>query len=126
MIIERYIFLPLNHASLPNSSLTERPLITPKQTLRTLIPTRINATINRLEKTRTIRPADELPAAKEAYLTQQRSERRREAEKKRKEEERIGRERREEKERRDRGYDDLDDEGLKKSNEEGFDEDDFM
>ncbi|KAL6715078.1 hypothetical protein ACLMJK_007339 [Lecanora helva] len=97
----------------------------PKKTKKTLIPTRINATINRLEKTRTIRSPDELPAAKEAYMAGQRAEKRREAERKRKEEERVGRSRKEEKERRERGYEDLDG-GEKRSNEEGWDEDDFM
>lgn len=59
-------------------------------------------------------------------MASQRAEKRREAEKKKKEDERVMRERREEKERKERGYEDLNDEGAKRSNEEGFDEDDFM
>lgn len=96
------------------------------QTKKTLIPTRLNATINRLEKTRKIRSADELQAAKEEYMSAQRAEKRREAERKRKEEERVGRERREEREGRERGYEKLDDEGGKRSNVVGWDEEDFM
>lgn len=56
----------------------------------------------------------------------QRAEKRREAERKKKEEDKVVRERREEKERRERGYDDLMASGEGKSNEDGFDEDDFM
>lgn len=96
------------------------------KTKKTLVPTRLNATINRLEKTRTIRSADELQAAKETYLSAQRAEKRREAERKKKEEDRVMRERREEKEKRERGYDDLMQSGEGRSNEEGWDEDDFM
>ncbi len=56
----------------------------------------------------------------------QRAERRREAEKKKKEEEKFMKERREEKENRERGYDDLMASAEGRSNEDGFDEDDFM
>lgn len=110
--LRSHTYLPLTHPSL--------------QTKKTLVPTRLNPTINRLEKIRTIRPADELQAAKEAYLATQRAEKRREAERKKKEDEKIMRERREEKERKERGYEELNDDELKRSNEEGWDEDDFM
>ncbi len=96
------------------------------QVKRTLVPTRINATINRLDKTKKVISADELPAAKEVYMAGQRAERRREAEKKNKEEEKFMKERREEKENRERGYDDLMASAEGRSNEDGFDEDDFM
>lgn len=97
----------------------------PKRTKKTLVPTRLNPTINRLEKTRRARPVDDLPADKEAHLARQRATKRAENERRQKEEERVARERREEKERRERGYEDLMAEGGR-SNEEGFDEDDFM
>jgi len=90
------------------------------------VPTRLNAIVNRLEKTRVVREADELQAAKEAYLSTQRAERRREAERRKREEERVMRERREEREGKERGYEELNDDDLKRSNEEGWDEDDFM
>ncbi|MCJ1275280.1 hypothetical protein MMC21_003081 [Puttea exsequens] len=96
-----------------------------KKTKRILVPTRTNATINRLEKTRTVRSADELPAAKEEYLAGVRAERRREAEVRKKEEERVARERREEREGREKGWEELM-QGQGRSNEEGFDEDNFM
>ncbi|CAD6579268.1 MAG: hypothetical protein ASARMPRED_009019 [Alectoria sarmentosa] len=96
-----------------------------KKTKKVLIPTRQNPIINRLEKTRQIRSVDELPADKEAYLSQQRAKKRVENDKRKKEEEKVARERREDKERRERGYQDLMAEGGR-SNEEGFDEDDFM
>lgn len=113
----------------PPPSLHSTPLhstLTPHQTKKHLIPTRHNATINRLEKTRRTRSADELPADKEAHLGRQRAKKRAENERRKKEEERVARERREEKERRERGYEDLMAEGGGRSNEEGFDEDDFM
>ncbi|CAF9918941.1 MAG: hypothetical protein ALECFALPRED_000905, partial [Alectoria fallacina] len=94
-------------------------------TKKVLIPTRQNPIVNRLEKTRKIRSVDELPADKEAYLSQQRAKKRAENDKRKKEEEKVARERREDKERRERGYQDLMAEGGR-SNEEGFDEDDFM
>ncbi|KAL9065462.1 MAG: hypothetical protein Q9161_008223 [Pseudevernia consocians] len=97
----------------------------PKKTKKLLIPTRSNATINRLDKTRRVRPADDLFADKEAHLARQRATKRVENEQRKKEEEKVARERREEKERRERGYEDLMAEAGR-SNEEGFDEDDFM
>ena len=102
----------------------------PRIVKRILTPTRSNPIINRLSKTRTILPADELAVAKEVYLSGQRAEKRREAERKRKEEERVGRERREEREGKERGWRELaaggGEEGGGRSNEEGWDEDDFM
>lgn len=95
------------------------------QTKKVLVPARINATINRLEKTRRTGTPDELPAAKDAYLSQQRAEKRREAEKAKKEEDRIIKERRIEREEKERGWNELM-HGEGRSNEEGFDEDDFM
>ena len=58
-------------------------------------------------------------------MSQQRAKKRVENDKRKKEEEKVARERREDKERRERGYQDLMAEGGR-SNEEGFDEDDFM
>ena len=98
----------------------------PQQTKKILVSTRTNATINRLEKTRTIHPADELPAAKDAYLKEQRREKRKEAEKLKKEEDRVLNERRMEKEEKERAWEELQRGEGGKSNEEGFDEDDFM
>ena len=101
----------------------------PRKTKRILVPTRTNAVINRLEKTRTVRPADELPAAKDAYTKEQRRLKRNEAEAKKKEEDRRLNEMRLEKEEKERAWEALrqggSGEGLK-SNEDGFDEDDFM
>ncbi|KAL9126260.1 MAG: hypothetical protein Q9217_004673 [Psora testacea] len=96
------------------------------QTRKILVSTRTNAIINRLEKTRTIRPADELPAAKDAYLKEQRREKRKEAEKLKKEENRVLMERRMEKEEKERAWEELQRGEGGRSNEEGFDEDDFM
>lgn len=101
------------------------PVTKPQQTKKTLVPTRLNPTINRLEKTRRARPVDDLPADKEAHLARQRATKRAENERRQKEEDGVARERREEKERREKGYEDLMAEGGR-SNEEGFDEDDFM
>ena len=98
----------------------------PRIVKRHLLPTRSNAIINRLSKTRTILPSSDLAASKETYLTGQRAEKRREAEKKRKEEERVGRERREEREGRERAWMELGKEGEGRSKEEGWDEEDFM
>ena len=98
----------------------------PHQTKKTLVPSRINAIINRLEKTRIIRPADELPAAKDAYVKEQRREKRKEAEKLKKEEERILSERRMEKEEKERAWEELQRGEGGRNNEDGFDEDDFM
>ena len=99
----------------------------PRRTKKILVPTRTNAIINRLEKTKTVQSADELPAAKDAYLKEQRRVRRKEAEGKKKEEERVLEERRMEKEERERAWAELRASGGEgRSNEEGFDEDDFM
>ena len=116
------------HACMPDLHKEMHRLTPPRtllQTKRILVPTRTNATINRLEKTRTVRSADELPAAKEEYLAGVRAERRREAEVRKKEEERVARERREEREGREKGWEELM-QGQGRSNEEGFDEDNFM
>lgn len=101
-----------------------------KKTRTLLVPNRLNATINRLQKTRTIIDADELPALKEAHLAGLRA--RANAVKKalRKEEERVARERKEDKWQREHAYEELmhtDDGGsVGRSNEQGWDEDDFM
>lgn len=121
-----------------------------KKTKRTLVPTRLNPIINRLEKTRTVSPADELPALKDAYNARVRAEKRREAEARRKEEDRARDELRREKEEREGWWEQLRSggggggEGSKaaggehggeegggagmRSNQDegGFDEDDFM
>lgn len=91
-----------------------------------LVAARVNAVINRLEKTRTVQAADELPAAKDAYLKEQRREKRKEAEKTRKEEDRVQMERRLEKEAKEQAWADLQSREGGRSNETGFDEDDFM
>lgn len=101
-----------------------------KQTRTLLVPNRLNATINRLQKTRAVVDADELPALKETHLASLRA--RANAAKKalRKEEERVARERKEDKWRREHAYEELmhaDDGGsVGRSNEQGWDEDDFM
>ena len=91
------------------------------------MPTRLNATLNRLQKTRTSGPASALKEQKERYLARLRAERRVEEAKRREGEERVVRERREEREGRGRGYEELMAAGEgARSNEEGFDEEDFM
>ncbi|KAG8528075.1 uncharacterized protein KY384_006991 [Bacidia gigantensis] len=97
-----------------------------RKTKRILVPVRINAIINRLEKTKKVGEAEELPAAKDAYLKEQRRMKRKDAEGKRKEEERELEEKRREKEERERAWEELRAGGEGRSNEEGFDEDDFM
>ncbi|KAL8891408.1 MAG: hypothetical protein Q9215_001550 [Flavoplaca cf. flavocitrina] len=103
-----------------------------KKTRTILIPTRQNPIINRLMKTRTVSSADELFADKENHLSELRAKAREKAKEARKEEERLAKERREEKYRREHAYEDLmkgDDEGDgggKRSNQDGWDEDDFM
>ena len=109
----------------------ETHLIAP-QTRTILIPTRQNPIINRLMKTRTVSSADELFADKENHLSELRAKAREKAKEARKEEERLAKERREGKYRREHAYEDLmkgDDEGDgggKRSNQDGWDEDDFM
>ena len=98
----------------------------PRKTKKVLVPTRTNAVINRLEKTKTVRAADELQAAKEAYLKEQRRLKRKEAEAKKKEEDKLLLDRRMEKEEKERAWEDLRRTGEGRSNEDGFDEDDFM
>ena len=99
-----------------------------QQVKKSLVPTRTNASINRLEKTRTLTSASDLPAAKETYLKQQRVEKRKLADAHTKEENRIMQERRREKEEKERAWEELrtGGEGGGKSNAEGWDEDDFM
>lgn len=104
----------------------------PGQTRTILVPTRLNPTINRLMKTRTVASADGLFAEKEQHLSELRAKAREKAKEARKEEERLKKERRDEKYKREHAYEDLmkgDDEeegGGKMSNQDGFDEDDFM
>ncbi|KAL2051599.1 hypothetical protein ABVK25_008013 [Lepraria finkii] len=126
--------LPLHSAPFPPplSQLPRSPPILPPSLnspfsdQKVLVPTRANSIINRLEKTRTISSPDELPAAKRSIPGQSaRREETGEAEKKKKEEEKIMRERREEKEREGEGVWGVD-AGEGRSNEEGFDDDDFM
>ena len=95
------------------------------------MPVRLNPTINRLNKTRTVASADTLFAEKEQHLSELRAKAREKAKEARKEEERLKKERREEKYKREHAYEDLmrgeDGEGGGKlSNQDGFDEDDFM
>lgn len=100
----------------------------PSQTKKTLIPTRLNPTINRLEKTRRTYPPSSLPSDKDAYVARQRAKKRLEADRRRKEEERLARERRAEKEGREKGWEELMKAGGERgrSNVDGFDEEDFM
>ncbi|KAL8908693.1 MAG: hypothetical protein Q9207_000661 [Kuettlingeria erythrocarpa] len=103
-----------------------------KKTRTILVPTRLNPTVNRLMKTRTVASADGLFAEKEQHLSELRAKAREKAKEARKEEERLKKERRDEKYKREHAYEDLmrgDDEeagGGKLSNQDGFDEDDFM
>ena len=100
----------------------------PRKTKKILVPARTNAIINRLEKTKTVRSADELPAAKDVFLKEQRRVKRKEAEATTKEEQRALNVMRLEKEEKERAWEELRQGGGEgaKSNEEGFDEDDFM
>ncbi|KAL8660227.1 MAG: hypothetical protein Q9226_000029 [Calogaya cf. arnoldii] len=103
-----------------------------KKTRTALVPSRQNPIINRLMKTRTVSPTDELFADKENHLSELRAKAREKAKEARKEEERLTKERREEKYKREHAYEDLmkgDEEGEgagKRSNQDGWDDDDFM
>ncbi|KAL8869321.1 MAG: hypothetical protein Q9174_004360, partial [Haloplaca sp. 1 TL-2023] len=103
-----------------------------KKTRTLLVPTRLNPTVNRLMKTRTIASADGLFAEKEKHLSELRAKAREKAKELRKEEEKLKKERQDEKYKREHAYEDLmkgdDDEegGGKKSNQDGWDDDDFM
>ncbi|KAL8781456.1 MAG: hypothetical protein Q9194_000329 [Teloschistes cf. exilis] len=103
-----------------------------KKTRTILVPTRLNPTINRLMKTRTVVSADGLFAEKEQHLSELRAKARERAKESRKEDERVKKERQEEKYRREHAYEDMmngdvDEEGGgKRSNQEGWDDDDFM
>ena len=83
-------------------------------------------------KTRSVASADDLFAKKEQHLSELRAKAREKAKEARKEEERLKKERREEKYQREHAYEELmkgDDEGEgggKQSNQEGWDDDDFM
>lgn len=83
-------------------------------------------------KTRTVALADGLFAEKEQHLSELRAKAREKAKEARKEEERLKKERRDEKFRREHAYEDLmkgadeDEGGGKRSNQDGYDEDDFM
>ena len=108
------------------------------QVLKTLVPTRHNAIINRLTKTRTIASTDSLASDKEAHLKQLRAKAHAVKQAERKEEERVRKEQREEKWKREHAYEELHkglgeddggdaDEGTRgRSNQEEWDEDDFM
>ena len=95
------------------------------------VPVRLNPTINRLNKTRTIGSADTLFADKEEHLAELRTKAREKAKQAAKESEKLRKDRRDEKWAREHAYETLmkgeDGEGSGlKSNEDGFDEDDFM
>ncbi|KAL9006087.1 MAG: hypothetical protein Q9188_001160 [Gyalolechia gomerana] len=119
----------LKNASMATGQVSFRD---PKKTRTILVPTRLNPTINRLMKTRTVASADGLFAEKEQHLSELRAKAREKAKEARKEEERLKKERKDEKHRREHAYEDLmkgdDDEegGGKRSNQEGWDDDDFM
>ncbi|MCJ1392240.1 hypothetical protein MMC18_005107 [Xylographa bjoerkii] len=107
----------------------------PKKTTRILLPTRINATINRLTKTRTEIPppasSAHLLAGRDAHLAEHRKTANAELQKRKKEEARLAKERREEKVRKERDWEELYGEEAvngegRANNQEGFDEDDFM
>ena len=100
------------------------------KTKHVLVPTRLNATINRLNKTRTVADPASLATDKEAHLKVLRGEANQQRQAERKEEERLRKEQREEKWKRDHAYEELH-AGLEsgevgRSNADGFDEDDFM
>ncbi|CAF9904701.1 MAG: hypothetical protein HETSPECPRED_004760 [Heterodermia speciosa] len=106
-----------------------------KKVLKILIPTRINATINRLSKTRSIASTDTLATDKEAHLKRLRAAANALQQAQRKEEERVRKEQREEKWSREHAYEELhkglgeedeEGEGKGRSNQEVWDEDDFM
>ncbi|KAI4089662.1 MAG: hypothetical protein Q9206_001150 [Seirophora lacunosa] len=122
----------LKNASMATGQVSFRDL---KKTRTILVPTRLNPTVNRLSKTRTVAPTDGLFAEKEQHLSELRAKAREKAKEARKEEERLKKERREEKYRREHAYEELmnggggdgdEDGGGKRSNQDGFDEDDFM
>ncbi|MCJ1475339.1 hypothetical protein MMC13_004001 [Lambiella insularis] len=102
-------------------------------TKRILLPTRVNATINRLTKTRTeIAPpasSAHLLAEREAHLAGLRKMTNAELQKRRKEEARLAKERREEKVRKERDWEELYGEDAvreRAAEQGGWDEDDFM
>ncbi|KAL8842941.1 MAG: hypothetical protein Q9170_000346 [Blastenia crenularia] len=119
----------LKNASMATGQVSFRD---PKKTRTILVPSRLNAIVNRLMKTRTLASADGLFAEKEQHLSELRAKAREKAKEARKEEEKLKKERRDEKYAREHAYEDLmqggDDEGAggKRSNQEGWDEDDFI
>ncbi|MCJ1299369.1 hypothetical protein MMC08_002161 [Hypocenomyce scalaris] len=111
-------------------SMTRRRL-TPQPTQKLLLPTRLNATVNRLTKTRLESPASALPPAKEAHLAALRQKAHRENQARRKEDAALAQARRREKEQKEHGYEEGWGEDavreLGRANDEGgWDEDDFM
>ncbi|MCJ1243504.1 hypothetical protein MMC30_000701 [Trapelia coarctata] len=107
----------------------------PKKTKRILLPTRINATINRLSKTRSeIPPPDSsahLLEARTAHHASLRKATNEALQKRKKEEARVAKERREEKVRKESAWEELYGEERvreegKANNEEGWDSDEFM
>ncbi|KAI4167304.1 MAG: hypothetical protein LQ343_007307 [Gyalolechia ehrenbergii] len=119
----------LKNASMATGQVSFRD---PKKTRTILVPTRLNPTINRLMKTRTVASADGLFAEKEQHLSELRAKAREKAKEARKEEERLKKERKDKKYRREHAYEDLmkgddaEEGGGKRSNQEGWDDDDFM
>ncbi|KAL8800314.1 MAG: hypothetical protein Q9182_005277 [Xanthomendoza sp. 2 TL-2023] len=101
-----------------------------KKTRTVLVPNRLNATVNRLMKTRTVASVDGLFADREKHLSELRAKAREKAKEARKEEERLMKERREEKCKREHAYEDLMNDEVdgvgKRSNQDGWDDDDFM
>lgn len=106
----------------------------PKKTARILLLTRLNPVINRLMKTRTEIP----PPESSEHLLEERNAHRAELrkvtnealQKRKKEEARVAKERREEKREKEEGWKSLHGdeavEELGRSNQDGYDEDDFM
>lgn len=77
------------------------------QTKHILVPTRLNPTINRLNKTRTVTDTSSLATDKEAHLKVIRGEANKKRQAERKDEERLRKEQREEKWKRDHAYEEL-------------------
>ncbi len=108
--------MPLLPSSVPNPPTTPIPRITHiqlttppplSQTRRLLVPTRQNAIVNRLTKTRTIAPTENLATDKEAHLKALRTVANEAKKKEKKEEERVRREQRDEKWKREHAYEEL-------------------
>lgn len=97
---------PPPNITIPSDPSPTYPLSS-SQTRRLLVPTRQNAIINRLTKTRTIAPTENLATEKEAHLKALRAVANETKKKEKKEEERVRREQRDEKWKREHAYEEL-------------------